>query len=50
MGLISPSAPMTAVNPSRSGTPAATSDPKAMSRMSNVIGSDVCSARLKSPS
>ena len=41
---------MTAVKPNRSGTPAATRDPKAIKRMSSVMGSDVCSARLKSPS
>ncbi len=50
MGLIRPRAPITAVKPSSSGTPAATSDPKAMRRMSSVMGRDVCSARLKSPS
>ena len=38
----------TAVSPSSIGTPAATSEPKATTRMSSVIGSDSVSARVKS--
>lgn len=49
-GAISPSAPSTAVIPKRSGTPAATSAPKARSKMIKVIGKDECSALEKSPS
>jgi hypothetical protein len=41
---------MTAVNPSSSGTPAATSAPNARIRMTSVIGSDRNSAFLKSSS
>ena len=43
-----PSVAMTAVNPSSSGTPAATSAPKARMRMISVIGSERNSAFLKS--
>ena len=39
---------MTAVMPSSSGMPAATTAPKANSRISSVIGSDVNSARCMS--
>ena len=45
---VSPIAAATAVRPSRSGTPAATSAPKAKTRISKVIGSEVISAFLKS--
>ena len=43
-----PSVAMTAVRPSSSGTPAATSAPKARMRMISVIGSERNSAFLKS--
>ncbi len=43
-----PSVAMTAVSPSNSGTPAATSAPKARIRMISVIGSERNSAFLKS--
>ena len=43
-----PSAASTAVMPSSSGMPAATTAPKATSRIASVIGSDVNSARWKS--
>jgi hypothetical protein len=43
-----PSVAMTAVNPSSSGMPAATSAPNASTRMTSVIGSDSVSAFLKS--
>ncbi len=43
-----PIAPSTAVKPSTTGISAATSAPKASSRIASVIGSDVYSARLKS--
>ena len=39
---------MTAVRPSSNGTPAATRAPKAIKRISSVIGSEVTSAVLKS--
>ena len=45
---VSPSAAATAVIPSSSGMPAATSAPKATTRISSVTGSDVTSARWKS--
>jgi hypothetical protein len=45
---ISPSAAITADRPSSSGTPAATSAPKAKTRITSVIGSDSVSAFLKS--
>ena len=45
-----PSAAATADNPSSSGTPAATSAPKASTRMISVIGSESVSAFLKSSS
>ena len=45
---VSPSAAATAVMPSSSGIPAATSAPKAKSRISSVTGSEVTSARWKS--
>ena len=43
-----PSVAITAVSPSSSGTPAATSAPKARTRMISVIGSESVSAFLKS--
>jgi hypothetical protein len=43
-----PSVAITAVSPSSSGTPAATSAPKASSRMTSVIGSESFSALPKS--
>ena len=45
---VSPSAAATAVMPSRSGIPAATSAPKASTRIRSVTGSEVNSARWKS--
>ena len=45
-----PSAAITADRPSSSGTPAATSAPKASTRMISVIGSESVSAFLKSSS
>ncbi len=45
-----PSVAITAVNPSSSGTPAATRAPKASTRMISVIGSESVSAFLKSSS
>ena len=45
-----PIVPITAVAPSSSGRPAATSAPNAISRMTSVIGSDSVSAFLKSSS
>ncbi len=45
-----PSVAITAVNPSSSGMPAATSAPKATTRITSVIGSDSVSAFLKSSS
>ena len=45
---VTPSAPATAVMPSSRGIPAATTAPKASSRISSVTGSDVTSARWKS--
>ena len=45
---VSPSAAATAVMPSSSGMPAATSAPKATTRISSVTGSEVISARWKS--
>ena len=48
IGPIRPSVPITAVTASSSGMPAATSAPKATTRISSVIGSERTSARLKS--
>ena len=48
IGPISPIVASTAVSASSSGTPAATSAPKASSRISRVIGREVNSACLKS--
>ena len=45
---IRPIVPSTAVRPSSKGTPAATRAPKAIKRISSVIGSEVISAVLKS--
>ncbi len=45
---IRPIAAMTAENASSSGTPAATSDPKAITRISRVIGSESSSALPRS--
>ena len=45
---VSPRAAATAVMPSSSGMPAATSAPKATTRISSVTGSEVISARWKS--
>ena len=45
MGPSSPKAAMTAVTASNSGTRAATSAPKAMTKTNSVTGTDNCSAR-----
>ena len=45
---VTPSAANTAVKPSSSGTPAATSAPNATTRMTSVTGTDVASALWKS--
>ena len=45
---VTPSAASTAVKPSSSGTPAATSAPNATTRISSVIGTEVASALWKS--
>jgi hypothetical protein len=45
---LSPIAPRTAVNASSTGSPAATSEPNASTRMISVIGIESTSARVKS--